>query len=161
MYDQRRRESLKIMLETDSKRSKIVELLEFIEARLDELQAEKDQLREFNESDRERRCLEYAVYIREQNEAVEALAILEDHRLAELDESAESFQTIHDNQVRIADMEKNIGTLKSELALLADEKQQCMNEHQVLVTRRAQVELHMSDIVESSNSSSLQKVQTH
>jgi structural maintenance of chromosome 3 (chondroitin sulfate proteoglycan 6) len=61
VYEQRRSESLKIMDETDSKSAKIDELLTYIEERLSELEAEKDELREFQEKDRERRCLDYAL----------------------------------------------------------------------------------------------------
>src|SRR6201996_2155861 len=57
VYEQRRAESLKIMDETDTKREKIDELLQFIEERLNELEEEKEELRGFQEKDREKRCL--------------------------------------------------------------------------------------------------------
>lgn len=52
----------------DSKREKIAELLTYIESRLDELEEEKEELKEYQEKDRERRCLDYAVYQRELDE---------------------------------------------------------------------------------------------
>lgn len=81
VYEQRRTESLKIMADTDAKRDKISELLEFIESRLTELEEEKEELKEFQEKDKERRCMEYALYQRELEEVGEALMeIEEDHR---------------------------------------------------------------------------------
>jgi structural maintenance of chromosome 3 (chondroitin sulfate proteoglycan 6) len=59
-YDDRRIQSLKIMAETNSKREKIDETLVYIKERLSELEEEKDELRDFQDKDRERRCLEYA-----------------------------------------------------------------------------------------------------
>ncbi|KAH8832599.1 RecF/RecN/SMC [Flagelloscypha sp. PMI_526] len=77
VYEQRRTESLRIMAETSSKRSKINELLEYIESRLAELDEEKEELKEFQEKDKERRCLEYALYHREMEDSVSALEDLD------------------------------------------------------------------------------------
>ena len=52
------------MEETTSKRQKINELLEYIDGRLSELEEEKEELKEYQEKDRERRCLEYALFER-------------------------------------------------------------------------------------------------
>jgi structural maintenance of chromosome 3 (chondroitin sulfate proteoglycan 6) len=68
------------MSETQSKRTKISELLEQIESRLDELESEKEELKEWTEKDRERRCLEYAAFQRELNDASEKLVALEEDR---------------------------------------------------------------------------------
>src|ERR1700761_6457209 len=46
------------MKETNSKRAKIDELLDYINERLAELEEEKDELRNYQEKDKERRCLE-------------------------------------------------------------------------------------------------------
>jgi structural maintenance of chromosome 3 (chondroitin sulfate proteoglycan 6) len=49
------------MDETESKSGKIDELLTYIEERLSELEAEKEELREYQDKDKERRCLDYAL----------------------------------------------------------------------------------------------------
>lgn len=84
MYEQRRAESLRIMAETDAKRTKINELLDYIESRLSELEEEKEELKEFQDKDKERRCLEYALYQRELEEVGEALDEIEEDRRAEV-----------------------------------------------------------------------------
>lgn len=48
-------------------------MLQYIEDRLSELEEEKEELKEFQEKDKERRCLEYALYWREVEEVSEAL----------------------------------------------------------------------------------------
>lgn len=73
------------MSDTDAKRGKISELLEYIDTRLAELEEEKDELREWTETDRERRCLEYALYQRELEEVAEALIEIEEEHMRELD----------------------------------------------------------------------------
>ena len=80
VYEARRGESLKIMNETNSKRTKIDELLDFINERLAELEEEKDELRNYQDRDRERRCLEYTIYSREQHEISSVLDTLEEQR---------------------------------------------------------------------------------
>jgi len=72
------------MAETDAKRSKISELLEYIESRLTELEEEKEELKEFQEKDKERRCLEYALYSRELEEVNETLVEIEEERRTEV-----------------------------------------------------------------------------
>jgi structural maintenance of chromosome 3 (chondroitin sulfate proteoglycan 6) len=72
------------MAETDAKRTKINELLEYIESRLTELEEEKEELKEFQDKDKERRCLEYALYQRELEEVGEALEEIEDDRRADV-----------------------------------------------------------------------------
>ena len=83
VYEQRRVESLRIMSETDGKRTKINELLDYIESRLI-LEEEKEELKEFQDKDKERHCLEYALYQRELEEVGEALVEIEEDRRAEV-----------------------------------------------------------------------------
>ena len=84
VYEQRRAESLRIMDETSSKRQKISELLDYIDGRLSELEEEKEELKEYQEKDRERRCLEYALFERELQEVTGALEELEEERKGEV-----------------------------------------------------------------------------
>ena len=84
VYEQRRTESLRIMSETDAKRNKIAELLEYIENRLTELEGEKEELKKFQEKDKERRCLEYAMYQSELRDITHNLDDIEERRKSEL-----------------------------------------------------------------------------
>lgn len=74
VYENKRQESLRILEETQAKRDKIVDLLGRIEERLEELQAEQEELDKFTVQDRERRCLEYTLYQKELEEVDQALA---------------------------------------------------------------------------------------
>ena len=87
MYERKRQESMKIMEETDAKRQKIAGLLEYIEQRLSELEAEKQELQEYNKNDKERRCLEYALHQRELDEVTARLEAVEEERLNDIHNS--------------------------------------------------------------------------
>jgi len=108
VYEQKRLESVKIMDETHSKRDQISELLEYIEERLAELEQEKEELQEFLSADKERRCLEYAIYSAEQNEVLEQLEALEDERTESQNETADLYKAISDRQIVIQEVEKEL-----------------------------------------------------
>ena len=64
MYEERREESRQIMQETNNKRDKIDEVVQYIDERLGELEEEKDELKAYQQLDKVRglshtRILEY------------------------------------------------------------------------------------------------------
>ena len=59
---------------SDLKREKIEESLTYIDVRLKELEGEKNELKEYQELDRERRALEYTIYDKELGEAQNKLS---------------------------------------------------------------------------------------
>ncbi|KNE56016.1 hypothetical protein AMAG_01859 [Allomyces macrogynus ATCC 38327] len=87
VYETRRTESLKIMADTDLKRQKIDELMQFIDDRLAELEEEKAELTEFTRLDKDRRCIEHAIYDRELRQVTGELDALEGSRQAQVHES--------------------------------------------------------------------------
>ena len=94
VYEARRTESLKIMQETTNKRDKIDDLLDYIKERLTELEEEKEELRDFQEKDKDRRCLQYALDYREQEQIEAELENLDEHRTdgaTNTEEKSESF----------------------------------------------------------------------
>ena len=60
VYDEKKKESLKLLEETKSTMEKITGLLDFIDERLQTLESEKEELKEYQELDKERR---YSIYI--------------------------------------------------------------------------------------------------
>lgn len=146
VYEQRRHESVKIMNETALKREKINELLDFIENRLKELDEEKDELKQYQEADRERRCIEYAIYIREQNEATEALEDLNEQKKEELALVQERFQALANQEEIINNINCEIKDLKQTGQLIEFEKYQLNNDVQELITSQAQIKLLVDDM---------------
>ena len=61
VYETRRTDSLKLLMDTDNKRAKIDELVLEIEKRLEELEGERKELDDYNKKDREKRCLLYVI----------------------------------------------------------------------------------------------------
>ncbi|KXZ47519.1 hypothetical protein GPECTOR_34g678 [Gonium pectorale] len=77
VYEERRRESERIMSEAGSRGSQIKGMLSEIEDKLRELDTERSELLEFQELDRRRRCLRYTLYDKELAKAMADLEKLE------------------------------------------------------------------------------------
>ncbi|TGZ85420.1 chromosome segregation protein sudA [Ascodesmis nigricans] len=146
VYEQRRAESLKIMDETDSRRSKIDELLKYIEERLNELEEEKEELRSYHEKDRERRCLEYAIYHREQQEINAALDQIEDARQNAIHDTEESREGFLAREKEIQELTRSIDAIKSRSDLLTLDRRQLEDERRENVRTRAQIELQINAV---------------
>ena len=71
------------------KREKITDLLTTIEERLSELEEEKAELAEYQKSDKERRCLEYALHQRELEDVITTLETVESDRRDDVHNSNE------------------------------------------------------------------------
>jgi structural maintenance of chromosome 3 (chondroitin sulfate proteoglycan 6) len=65
VYEERRKESLKIMVDTENRRKQIIEVVQYIEERLKELDEEKEELKMYQQLDKQRRSLEYTIFEKE------------------------------------------------------------------------------------------------
>lgn len=151
VYEARRTESIRIMSETDSKRTKIDDLLSHINERLGELEEEKDELRAYQEKDRERRCLEYTIYHREQDEIQRALDELEDMRLGGVDETDANRERFQEGDKEKSQIEEDIKSLKQRLDLLKLDKKQFEDERRDATRKEAQIELDVNSITEGQS----------
>ncbi|KAK9432895.1 RecF/RecN/SMC [Lipomyces doorenjongii] len=153
VYEQRRGESLKVMAESNGKREKIDELLQFLEDRLNELDEEKDELREFQDKDRERRCLEYTLYERELNEINAHLDEIEDERIRNSHSNDDRFGIFAERDQAIQNLEQEITALKQQLSLLAVDKKQIDEERKDLIRTQAQSELQLRELKDNEEES--------
>lgn len=148
VYEQRRAESLKIMNETNNKREKIDELLEYIKERLDELEEEKEELRGFQDKDRERRCLEYAYHHREQVTIQSALEELDTARQDGLDFSDSSRQEFLNGEKAISKLDAEIHKLEREMELLQIDRKQLEEDRRDSAKSQAKIEMRVKNLKE-------------
>jgi len=145
VYEERRSESVKIMDETSAKRVKIDELLESIETRLDELEEEKKELKEYDQLDRERRCLQYGIYMREMSEISDSLENIESARRKDLEEANGRRGQSVDRERQITNLESQLAAAKQKLEALAQDKLQLEHERRESIKARTQVECILKD----------------
>ncbi|KAL2863418.1 chromosome segregation protein SMC [Aspergillus lucknowensis] len=158
VYEARRAESLRIMHETNNKREKIDELLEFINERLSELEEEKDELRSFQEKDKERRCLEYTIYSREQQEISSFLDNLEEQRQTGVEDTDINRDRFIQGEKEMAQVDAEIAECKQQIEFLKVDKTQLEDERHEASKALAQVELQAKSL--SDNQAAAQALKT-
>lgn len=152
VYEDRRAESIKIMNETDSKRSKIDDLLTNIHQRLDELEEEKEELRAYQDKDRERRCLEYTIYQRRQENLNTALENLETMRTTGVGETSVDRENFQRGEEEKNELEEEIRTVRQRLDLLQLEKKQHEDDRRDVAKQKAQIEIEVRSILDGQTS---------
>lgn len=145
VYEQRRAESLKIMNESESKRTKIEDLLKYIEDRLSELDAEKEELKNYYEKDKERRCLEYAIYHHEMQDLTALLEELDNHRHQDTESSSSRRVEFQERERELARLEQELSEKKQTQAQQQLEKATLLEEGRELARTLAQLDAHVRD----------------
>jgi len=149
VYESRRTESLKIMTETNNKREKIDELLDYIKERLSELEEEKEELRGYQDKDRERRCLEYAYYHKEQVAVQDALEELEESRQGGIEDTDENREAYTAGEKIMASLDAEIHKLQQQMELLRIDRRQLDEDRKESAKARAKAELTVKSLSES------------
>lgn len=147
-YDDRRKESMKIMKDTDARRERIEEVISYMETRLAELQEEKDELNEYQKLDTQRRCLEYTIYDKELQHAVEQLKHLEENRGTSSQSSVELHEAYAAAKKAREAAEEELKTVSLEAKELAGALERLESERRDAVARRASLEISMKDLKE-------------
>lgn len=146
VYESRRAESLKIVTDTDNKQAKIDDLLKYIKDRLGELEEEKEELRAYQEKDRERRCLEYTIYHREQEEVQNALEQLDEARQNGVDETDDNRQQFLEGEEEIKQIDSDIAECKQQIEFLTIDKRQLEEERKDAARKKANIELDVKTL---------------
>ena len=159
VYEARRTESLKIMNETNNKREKIDELLVYIKERLNELEEEKEELRDFQEKDKDRRCLQYTIDQREQVAIANELDNLDDQRQGGVDDTDESSERFLQGEQELSQINAQISELKQQVEFLKVDKRQLEDERKEKTKARAKIELDVKNLADGQ--SAAQQAKSH
>lgn len=146
VYEARRTESLKIMTETSNKRGKIDESLDYIKERLAELEEEKEELRGYQEKDKDRRCLEYAFYHREQTVLARALDEIEEMRQNGLEGSDDNRERFIEGEKAVQELDSEIKKLTRQVELLKLERRQLEEDRREISKSQAKAELNVKTL---------------
>ena len=158
VYDERRSESTRIMAKSEQDRAKIDELLEHIRGRLEDLGEEKEELRAFQDKDRERRCLEYRIHHVDQEALQEALDKLNEDREGGVERTDENREQLQQNEAELERVENEISELQQQLKMLGEEKAQLEEEHKQAAKEKAKMELDVQSM--NDNQSAAQSSRT-
>ncbi|KAI8099956.1 RecF/RecN/SMC, partial [Halteromyces radiatus] len=154
VYEEKRKESTNVMQETDTKRAKIGEVLEYIQDRLNQLEEEKDELSQFQTVDRDRRSLEYTIYAREQSDTNDKLEELENTRRQDLEIRDSKRDDYNDNESSLNQLEIKMRDLTQSIQAHEMDKNELQDELEDLMKLRTQLELQIKDLEDDQLSES-------
>lgn len=148
VYEERRRESLKIMQETENKRRQIDQVVQYLEERLRELDEEKEELHKYQQLDKQRRSLEYTIFDKELKDCSAKLEEIEDSRKKVSDKSTTMHNKVLKAHERSKEYEKEYKVLMKEIQGLNKEKDLVEDKRTEALKTHAQIELDLKDIEE-------------
>ncbi|KAL9025122.1 MAG: hypothetical protein Q9196_006004 [Gyalolechia fulgens] len=151
VYEARRTDSLKIMTETSNKSKKIDELLNYIQERLAELEEEKEELKDYQEKDKERRCLQYTIDHREQLAIANELDNLEEQRQTGAEDTGDSEERFRQGDQELAAIQTEISELKQQADFLKVDKQQLEAERKENARSKAKIELDVKNLTDGQS----------
>ncbi|BGP39221.1 Structural maintenance of chromosomes protein 3 [Rhodotorula kratochvilovae] len=152
VYEERRAESNKIMDETNAKRDKIKDLLTYIQERLDELEEEKEELKQFQTLDRSRRSLEYCIYQRELQDVGDMLDQIEDERRRDVDSANSRREEFNGREKELSNLAARLSTLRESLSTLATEHRELSAEKRDMARAVSGLECDVADAEDAARS---------
>jgi structural maintenance of chromosome 3 (chondroitin sulfate proteoglycan 6) len=148
VYEDKRRESLKIMEDTKSRRDQIQETVEFIESRLAELDEEKDELQRYTALDRTRRSLEYTVHEKDLSDARAKLDEVEERRRQHVDKARAEDERTHQLHAEIKSTERECKDRERGVAAAKEELTGADLELRAAVERKTAADLDVNELGE-------------
>ncbi|BAT79746.1 hypothetical protein VIGAN_02267200 [Vigna angularis var. angularis] len=151
VYEERRRESLKIMQETGNKRKQIIQVVQYLDERLKELDEEKEELRKYQQLDKQRKSLEYAIFSKEVQDAQQKLTEIEDVRAKVSETSAKMYNDVLDAHEKSKDLENTLKDVSKELQNFNKEKEAIEKRQTVALKKHTELELDVKDLQEKNS----------
>lgn len=158
IYDERKEESRILLRDTETKREKIMDLLKYIEERLQTLEGEKEELKEYQKWDKMRRALEFTIYNQELEDARKKQRELENRR----ENSSATTEKLRDKLQSLVEeitaTQSDLKKVKTKLQTRRDEKEALAHEHQNLLKDKTRLELRLKDLRDEVKGDSDSKV---
>ncbi|XP_024525303.1 structural maintenance of chromosomes protein 3-like [Selaginella moellendorffii] len=146
VYEERRKESLKIMQDTENRRKQIIDVVQYIEERLKELDEEKEELKKYQQLDKQRRSLEYTIFEKELLDARQKLEEIEEARARVSEKSSNMHNAVVESHERLKGIEKELKTLAKGQQGLLKEKESAEKQKTEAMKALAKFELDVRDV---------------
>jgi structural maintenance of chromosome 3 (chondroitin sulfate proteoglycan 6) len=156
VYEKRREESKKIMRETNARRTKIDEVITYIEKRLSELEEEKEELNKYQNLDKQRRALEYTLYDMDFRSVGERLEQIKELRVEESTKANALHQKLTKSESEIEIVDQELQSSQRMMEDMSVEIKTLEDEYTETMQMRTAAELDVSELenqFEASNES--------
>lgn len=124
VFEEKHKQSVKEMSQSDAQKDKIDEMLGFIDERLQDLSVEKLQLKQYQELDRDKKVYEYTLYNQEIGDLQGQIEEIESQHMQEVDGSNEYSDELDKSDDTAMQVEEILVELTSKLNALQVDKQQ-------------------------------------
>ncbi|WMV35677.1 hypothetical protein MTR67_029062 [Solanum verrucosum] len=148
VYEERRQESLKIMQETGNKRKQIIQVVQYLDERLNELEQEKEELKKYQQLDKQRKSLEYTIFDKELHDARQKLNEVEEARNKVAENSTKMYESVLEAHEKSKELEKLSKDLTKEIQILSKEKEAVEKQRTEAIRKRAKLDLDYKDLQE-------------
>ncbi|KAH0660780.1 hypothetical protein KY289_029528 [Solanum tuberosum] len=148
VYEERRRESLKIMQETGNKRKQIIQVVQYLDERLNELEQEKEELKKYQQLDKQRKSLEYTIFDKELHDARQKLNEVEEARNKVAENSTKMYESVLEAHEKSKELEKLSKDLTKEIQILSKEREAVEKQRTEAIRKRAKLDLDYKDLQE-------------
>ena len=146
IYDERKEESRVLLRDTENKLEKIIDLLKYIEERLQTLEGEKEELKEYQKWDKMRRSLEYTIYNNELEDARKRQRELETRRETSSLVTEKLREALQVSTDKIKELSRDLREVRTKLQTYRDEKEALQHEHSSFLKEKTRLELHIKDL---------------
>ena len=141
VYDQRRAESEQLMVETADKEAKIADAIGDIDARMNELESEKEEFLKLQTFEKKRKALEYTYYDKELRRAKAELDRMDTDRSETSKASAVASRQEEEILRNSKEAERKLKATKAELARAQETWSSAAREQKELLAQVAQLEM--------------------
>eukprot|EP00850_Spirogloea_muscicola_P019286 SM000187S03903 [mRNA] locus=s187:97887:106614:- [translate_table: standard] len=148
VYEERRKESLRIMHDTEIRRKQIVDVVTYIEERLKELDEEKEELSKYQQLDKQRRSLEYTLFDKELSETKSKVEEVNEARARVSAKSADVDNTVREAHEKLKEIEKELKALQKAAHLLEEENEHAELSRTQAIESSSSIELDVKDLQE-------------
>lgn len=152
---------MKILQDTATKRTRILEVVKYLEDRMSELEAEKEELKKLEELETEKRSLEYTLYVTELEEIKESVEQLETDRQSLAEESEKLYDTKEYSSKRKETLEQRLEDLEQQVKLAQFKLQSLREQYTNESEKEAQLQVSIATAEDSNRikNSSLSELQ--
>jgi structural maintenance of chromosome 3 (chondroitin sulfate proteoglycan 6) len=159
VYEERRRDSLRIMDDTNQKRHNIDELLQTINQRLADLDRDKNELLEYHKKDKEKRAMQFTMATHDLEAAEQKLQGLDNARQNARDMDEEHEQECRKREGQLAALDEAIKESEQKIEMLKVEKAHFENEWKERSAEKVKLESEIEELTGGQDDAQRKKSQ--
>ncbi|KAL7611996.1 hypothetical protein Lser_V15G05589 [Lactuca serriola] len=148
VYEECRCKSLKIMQETGNKRNQVIQVMQYVDDRLKELDEAKAELKDYQQLDKQRKSLEYSIYEKQLNDAQRELDEVNKERHVISEELVRYSKSSVEEEEELEKLDKSFKDLTREVQGLTRDKQTIEKQQTVAVKKHTEVDLDVKELEE-------------